>query len=137
MQTTHSILPEDVLIAMFHRVGNDIRLSDDERLSRIIGDAAIKSNVHNPFAQFQLHPRYGYSRVFGDTLQTLDHAGSIVRENASQQYFRATVHTAGPFGKSVYLQLDPDQRQMIDDVAEIIRQEFGVVDEQRSPPKSA
>lgn len=137
MQATHPILPEDVLIAMFHRVGNDVRITDDERLARIIGNASSKNCERNPFAPFKLHPRYGYSRVFGDTLQTLDHAGSIVRENASQLYFRATEHTAGPFGASVYELLDTEQRTMIDEVAQLIRQEFKDANEQRSRHQSA
>lgn len=131
MTTTETILPEDVLIATLHRVGSDIRLTDDQRLSDIFHEAALKSK-NSVFAPFKSHPLYGYSRVLGEALQTLDHAGSIVRENAAQHYFQATDHTAGPFGKGVFEQLAPDQRALVDTVADKIRQEFGDVDEPRS-----
>jgi hypothetical protein len=124
MATAQSVLPEDVLIATFHKVGKDVRLIDDERLSSVLNEAAREASG-SPFVAFKWHPRYRYSRLLGDTLQNLDHAGSIVRENASQGYFKATPHTVGPFGESVYSSLDDAQRRAVDEVAERLRQVFG------------
>jgi hypothetical protein len=123
-------LPEDVLIATFNRVGN-VRLEDNSRLAEIF-DKARQQVPAGPFDSFRLHPRYGYSRVLSDTLQILDHAGSIVRENATQQYFRPTPHTLGGFGESLYRGLSLEHRQVIDQVAEQIRNDFTVIDEQQT-----
>jgi hypothetical protein len=127
MATTGTILPEDVLIATLHRVGRDVRLVDDHTLSEIFDEAAKESG--SLFAPFQSHPLYGYSRLLGESLQTLDNAGSIVRENASQHRFRASEHTAGPFGRNLYNAMLSKQQAAIDAVAQKIRQAFGSVND--------
>lgn len=131
MATIARILPEDVLIATFYCVGGDVRLTDDQRLSDIFNDAA-KSSKDSPFAPFKSHPLYGYSRKLSEALQSLDHAGSIVRENAAQLYFQATDHTSGPFGKTVFDSFDGQQQAAIEAVALKIRQTFGAGNEPRT-----
>ena len=72
---------------------------------------------------------YHVSEVLSEALQMLDHAGSIVRENAAQTYFRASPHTAGPFGESIFQSLPPDDRAVIEKVAMEIRRTFEVQNE--------
>jgi hypothetical protein len=122
MHTGRSILPEDLLVATISRVGGPLRLKDDV-LARVLNDVAA-SHPESAFGPFKWHPLYHYSRLLGDTLQNLDHAGSIVRENASQSYFKASDHTLGPYGQRLYENMDNEGKALIDKVADQIRRAF-------------
>ena len=123
MATVTERMPEDLVIAVLHRVGRDARIVDDFQLASVFDEAA-RSRVSS-FARFRCHPQYGFSKLLSETLQILDHAGSITRENAAQRYFRVSPHTAGPFGRGKYDELSEPERQLVDDVASQIRERFG------------
>jgi hypothetical protein len=72
------------------------------------------------FRRFRWHPNYFYSEVLSESLQVLDHAGSIVRENAAQTYFRVSKHAAGAYGKATYERLTADDQHAVDDLARSI-----------------
>ena len=122
MAVNTQLLPEDVVIATLYRVGKDVRLVDDQRLAKILDDAS--KDQSGPFREFRLHPRYDFSRVLSETLQVLDLAGSIRRENAAQRYFRPSDHTAGAYGSSRFESLSPEDKAAVERVAEQIKQAF-------------
>ena len=114
--------PETVLLATLHKVGNDVRLLDDFALAQIFNDASQKYG--GLFKQFAWHPHYRVSELLTGTLQLLDHAGSIVRENAAQTYFRISPHTAGPYGASLFDSLETEDQTVVLEVAQRIREVF-------------
>jgi hypothetical protein len=118
--------PENILLATLHKVGREVRLLDDYELARIFNDAAQESEAFRPFAW---HPHYRVSERLSETLQVLDHAGSITRENVAQTYFRASPHTSGPYGEKVFLALPEKDRAFVETVADRIRSTFGVDNE--------
>jgi hypothetical protein len=115
------ITPERVLLATLHKVGDDVRLADDFQLARLFNQA---SGEHELFQPFAWHRHYHVSDVLSQALQALDQAGSIVRENAAQTYFRASRHTLGQYGESIYNSLTPQQRLQIETVANAIKHAF-------------
>jgi hypothetical protein len=123
MGTGTQHLPEELIVAVLNRVGQSARIVDDFRLARIF-DNASKRDVP-AFAQFRCHRQYHFSRLLSDTLQILDHAGSITRENAAQKYFRVSPHTAGPFGRARYEALEPKEKQLVDEIAQHIVEAYG------------
>jgi len=122
MSVNTQMLPEDVVTATLNRVGQGVRLVDDHRLAKIFDDAS--KNPEGPFRDFRLHPRYEFSRLLSETLQVLDLAGSIRRENAAQRYFGPSEHTLGEYGKSKYDQLPEPDRIAVDNVAAQLKQVF-------------
>lgn len=120
-------LPEKILLATLHKVGPNTRLVDDFALAKIFNDAA--ESLGSPFKPFAWHRHYRVSELLSESLQVLDSAGSIVRENASQTYFRVSPHTAGPFGSSVFESLEEEDQLAVEEVAERIRTEFGNPDD--------
>jgi hypothetical protein len=114
--------PEQILLATLHKVGPGIRLVDDYPLAKVFNDAA--SEYSDLFGPFSWHPHYHVSELLSESLQVLDSAGSIVRENAAQTYFRVSPHTAGPYGESVFKSLSPADQEKVDKVAAIIKREF-------------
>jgi hypothetical protein len=129
MAVKTEMLPEDVVIATLNRVGKGVRLVDDHRLAKIFDDAS--KNGEGPFRDFRLYPRYEFSRLLSETLQVLDLAGSIRRENAAQRYFGPSEHTLGEYGKSKYDQLEAAERAAVDKVANQIKQIFASSNEPR------
>lgn len=102
------LLPEEIVVAVLNKVGCDVRLADDIRLASAFDDVAQEAG--GIFEQFAKHPRYNYSRLLTGTLQSLDHGGSIVRNNPGTSYFSVTRHTAGAYGKGMFDSLSrPDQ----------------------------
>jgi len=122
MAANTQLLPEDIVTATLNRVGKGVRLVDDPRLAKIFDDAS--KNLEGPFREFRLHPRYEFSRLLSETLQVLDLAGSIRRENAAQRYFGPSEHTLGEYGKSKYDQLPEPDKVAVDKVATQIKQVF-------------
>jgi hypothetical protein len=122
MSITMNRTPETVLLATLHKVGRDVRLVDNFELARIFNEAA--KEFGEPFKQFAWHRHYHVSERLSETLQLLDHAGSIVRENAAQTYFRVSPHTAGPFGGSAFDSLDASDQTAVDLVSARIRDAF-------------
>jgi hypothetical protein len=127
MTATMERSPEKVLLATLHKVGTDVRLKDDFDLAKVLNEAA--EEYGGPFRPFAWHRHYHVSEVLSEALQILDHAGSIVRENAAQTYFRVSPHTAGPYGASVFQSLVRDDQELVEKVAARIREEFGARDE--------
>jgi len=112
----------DVLLATLHEVGRDVRLMDDFALAKVFNDAA--KQYGGLFKQFAWHRHYHVSDVLSESLQVLDHAGSIVRENAAQTYFRVSPHTAGPYGEKVFNSFGDHERGLVKKVAAEIRKAF-------------
>jgi hypothetical protein len=121
MSTTIGYLPEDVLLATLHKVGSDVRLVDGHNLAKLFNEAAKDGG---PFTRFAWHRHYHVSELLSRTLQVLDHAGSIVRENAAQTYFRVSPHAAGPYGKAVFESLPMHEQSAIEALAARIKSEF-------------
>jgi hypothetical protein len=123
MATKETLLPEELVTAILHRVGEGVRIIDDTRLARIFDKAA--RSFGGGFSIFASHPQYRYSKALTDTFQALDHGGSIQRDNPASTYFAITPHTAGPYGSTLYGALDDAERQAVDAIAEEIKQLFG------------
>lgn len=117
-----TMLPEELLVAILHRVGTDIRIVDDFRLAEIFNDAAKKFGP--PFSQFAWHPRYRYSKRLSESLQAMDDGGSISRDNPATDYFSVTRHTAGSFGENLYNKLSPRDKQAVDEIVNGIKTAF-------------
>lgn len=122
MSATMEHSPEKVLLATLHKVGTNVRLMDDFELAKVFNNAATQYG--GPFKPFAWHRHYHVSEALSEALQVLDHAGSIVRENAAQTYFRASAHTAGPYGENVFQSLSPDEQKLVEMVAADIKQTF-------------
>jgi hypothetical protein len=119
-QETH-LLPEEILVAVLHKVGPNIRLVDDERLASAFNEAAEKSAILRPF---RWHPQYFFSQRLSNALQVLDLGGSIVRENAPTKYFTISRHTAGSYGETTFSSLAKDDQAAISDLADKLREAF-------------
>lgn len=122
MPTTMRRTAENILLATLHKVGRDVRLMDNFELARIFNDAATE--FADTFKPFAWHRHYHVSERLTETLQLLDHAGSIVRENAAQTYFKISPHTAGPFGEHAFESLIPTDQEAVSRVSERIRAAF-------------
>lgn len=120
-----SLLPEEVVVAVLHKVGQ-ARIVDDVRLAKIFDEAATKFG--GSFKQFSWDPQYRYSRVLTDAFQALDHGGSIRRENPASNYFSITQHTAGLYGVSLYEKLPPNEKVAVDEIVARIQATFGASD---------
>ena len=129
MAVDTQLLPEDIVTATLNRVGKDVRLVDDQRLAKIFDDAS--KDPEGAFREFRIYPRYEFSRLLSETLQVLDLAGSIRRENAAQRYFGPSEHTLGEYGKSKYDQLEAPDKAAVDRVATQIKQVFASSNEPR------
>lgn len=127
MPATKQRSPEKILLATLYKVGRDVRLKDDFELAKVFNDAS--KDLGGPYKPFAWHRHYHVSEVLSEGLQALDQAGSIVRENAAQTYFRVSPHTAGEYGKSIFKSLEPDEQALVENVAKRIKQAFGVANE--------
>jgi len=121
--TQQNRIPEEILIATFSQLGTDVRLSDDERLAAILNEAASEEN--SIFRPFRWHEQYRYSEQLAESLQNLDCAGSITRENASQMNFQVSLRTTGPYGQSIFDSLDPASKELVMNVVEKLKATFG------------
>src|SRR5437870_4240899 len=79
------VFPEEVLLAILHKVGQGVRIAEDQTLVRLFDDAATEHP--ELFGPFKKHPYYPYSDRLMDALQALDLGSAIVRENAATGYF--------------------------------------------------
>lgn len=122
MTTITQVMPEEVVVAILHKVGSDTRLVDDERLAAIFDEAAERYPAL--MGAFAWHPQYHYSKLLQETFQLLDLGGSIVRENAPTKYFRAAPRTAGAYGETKYERLSGDEQRIVDEIANRIREVF-------------
>jgi hypothetical protein len=109
---------EDILVAVLHRVGQDVRLTNDVRLTKLFQNASQKSP--QLLGEFAWHPQYHDSKTLRSALQILDLGGGIVRENASIKSFRVAPRVAGGYGESKYQALNDHDRETIDDLAKEI-----------------
>ena len=118
MSTGTQLMPEEIVVAILHKVGCDASLVDDQRLANVFDDVA--QEVGGIFKQFSKHPRYRYSRLLTETLQSLDQGGSIVRNNPGTSYFHVTTHTAGKYGKRMFDGLSAPDQATVDALAKTI-----------------
>lgn len=115
-----AMLPGELVVAVLHKVGKDITLESDRRLDDAFDAAARRGGA---FKGFAAHPRHRYSKLLAETLQSLCHGGSIVRETMTNR-FRASTHTAGPYGWRIFRGLTGDQRAAVEELAADIRGTF-------------
>lgn len=123
MAETREMLPEEVVLAVLHKAGKEVRIVDDRRLAEIFDEAARDSEL---FAAFKSHKQYHYSRTLTNALQVLDLGGSIVRENAPAKYFKPSGHTTGPYGQKLFEALSETEQRAVEEVANKIRERFSV-----------
>lgn len=115
------VLPEELVIAVLHRVGSGIKFRENKTLDRCFGDAAEESP--DIFGDFCLHPQYGDCPKLRDALQVLSLGGAVVSEG--QDYVcRASEGVLGDYGKTKYNALPDEAKAAVDEVAEAIRQAF-------------
>ncbi len=122
MTLTMDRTPENILLATLHKVGPDVRLVDNHDFAELFNIAA--KSYRDVFKSFAWHRHYHVSERLCEALQALDHAGSIIRENAAQTYFRVSAHAAGPFGASVFDSLAAQERLAVEELATKIRDRF-------------
>ena len=120
--TKTTSFPEDVLIAVLHKVGPRVRIADDQRLASLFDDAAAESKGN--LAQFRSHPQYHYSDILSEALATLDLGGSIERKNAATKYFHISAQTAGAYGKRKFAELDSKDKAEVAELAKRLRDDF-------------
>lgn len=106
---------EDILVAVLHKVGQNVRLTNDVRLTRLFQNASERSP--QLLGEFAWHPQYHDSKTLRSALQILDLGGGIVRENASIKSFRVAPRVAGGYGESKYQALNDQDREIVDDLA--------------------
>ncbi|BBO35692.1 hypothetical protein PLANPX_5304 [Lacipirellula parvula] len=126
MVTMEQATPETLLMATLYKVGREIRMVDNLAFARVFNEAALEFGGR--FKSFAWHRHYHVSEVLSGTLQLLDQAGSIVRENAAQTYFRTSPHLAGPFGQQIFSSLGTDQQKAVESIADRLKKAFGSKD---------
>lgn len=115
---------EDILVAVLHKVGEDVRLTNDVRLTKLFQNASQKAP--DLLGEFAWHPQYHDSKTLRSALQMLDLGGGIVRENASIKSFRVAPRVAGGYGEAKYQSLDDREKAIVDDLANQIVGTFRV-----------
>jgi hypothetical protein len=113
---------EDLLVAILHRVGSTTRLGNDVRLAKLFHAASQKAP--DVMSDFAWHPQYHDSKALRSALQVLDLGGGIVRENASIRHFRVAPRVSGDYGRSKFEALSDHQREVVDGLANEIRNTF-------------
>ena len=120
----NAILPEQVLTATLHRAGESVRIRDDVELVHFEQSRNIASRKRVYAIQMaSAVPSLTASRRHSSNSRPCWINSS--RKNASQSYFKISEHTRGPYGETVYNQLPPKDRQLLDEVASEIRSVFG------------
>src|SRR5688572_7264260 len=109
---------EDILVAVLHKVGQGVRLTNDVRLTKVFQNGSEKAP--ELLGEFAWHPQYHDSKTLRSALQILDLGGGIVRENASIKSFRVAPRVAGGYGESKYMALNDRDRQIVDELAQEI-----------------
>jgi len=115
-------MPEEIIIAILHKVGKGTRMANDLKLAAIFNEAAKR--YPDFLGDFAWHPQYHDSKIIRDTLQALDLGGAIIRENASTKYFKISPRIAGAYGKAKYEQFNADQKAAIEELAHNIREAY-------------
>lgn len=105
------MIPEEFVLAVLHRLGPK-RISNNFELTSIF---CQKSDI------FRMHRHYDMCEKLDDVFQALAHGGSIVR---GRDFFQASPHTLGSFGKSVYLKLPDDEKSIVDEIVKEIDLHF-------------
>jgi len=95
-----SVTPIEVLTAVFYRVGVNVRVELDERLFKILDEAAHADPER--LDAFTWHPVYHDNEVVTNAIRIMDGGGTLVRENASLSYFRCSPRLAGGYGEAAY-----------------------------------
>lgn len=126
MVTIERATPETLLMATLHKVGRDVRMVDDFEFAKVFNQAS--SEFGELFKPFAWHRHYHVSELLSGALQLLDQAGSIVRQNAAQTYFRTSDHLAGPFGARIFSALDGEEKKAVEAVADRLIKAFGSKD---------
>ena len=110
--------PEDIVTAILYKVGRSVRIEQDQHFTDIFDEFAQSKG--GEFLQFRAHPQYRYSSTLESVMQTLAVGGSIVRIGLSMRFI-ASPHTCGPYGKSVFQDLDKGTREAVCELAERIQ----------------
>lgn len=113
---------EDLVVAVLHKVGEDVRIRDGKLLYGIFDKAARKSP--KVFGIFRAHPQYYDCPRLKEVLYSLDIGGSIERFNAASQLYQASKSTREEYGSSKYASLSRTTKNLVDEVAENIRDAF-------------
>ena len=122
MSAYTGVSPEDLLLAVLHKVGTDVRLVNDVRLAALLNEMA--QAAPDVFAEYAWHPQYHDSKTLRNALQVLDLGGTIIRENASIKNFRVAPRVAGEYGKKKFESLDESAREAVAQLAERIKEQF-------------
>lgn len=122
-----SLNPENLVVAVLHKVGTETRLTDDVRLAFHFNNMA--KQYPDVFGEFAWHPQYHDSRILRMTLQNLDLGGGILRENASIKRFRVSGRVGGNYGEAVFQALPDGFKGPVETLSEAIRNEFAVASE--------
>jgi hypothetical protein len=116
------LFPEEVLLAVLHKVGRDVRVAEDRMLVTLF-DRAAKAHPEL-FGSFAKHPYYPDSRGLTEALQTLDLGGAVIRENAATGYFKVGPRTCHDYGASKFNALHPHEQEIVTKLAEQIRKQY-------------
>lgn len=114
--------PEDILIAVLHKVGTEVRLVNDTQLAALFHEAS--QSTPEVFGDYAWHPQYHDSKTLRNSLQILDLGGTIIRENASIKNFYVAPRLAGEYGKKKFEALDEDVQEAVTQLAEKIKEIF-------------
>ena len=119
------LFPEEVLLAVLHKVGSSkVRIAEDRTLVQIFNEASIASP--DLFGSFSKHQFYPDSDGLSDALQALDLGGAIIRENAATGYFTVGPRTCGDYGAKKFNSLSLTDQEKITRLAERIFQAYDV-----------
>lgn len=109
----------ELVVAVFNRVGAGTNLKDDFFLARAFNEAANK--FPSIFGKFAWHRQYKDSKELSSSLQALDFGGAIFRENASGMNIRLSDRVVGEYGNRVFEALDADAKRAVEFLAESIK----------------
>jgi hypothetical protein len=118
---TPEIPPEEVVLALLHVAGNQVRIRDNRELNKILDRAADEHP--DLFGPFHSHPQYGTSLTLHDVLLKLKLGGSIIYEGLSE-YFRASNYVADEYGKVFVDKLTLAQQAAVKETATRVQQTF-------------
>ena len=118
MTTKSEIVPEYILRALLHVVGDKVRINDGRGLNDILDEAADK--YPELFESLRAHPQYHHSEKLQHTLFLLKLGGNITYEGLSR-YFTISKTLAGGYGYCLLSSFSIDQKIAIRDVAAKIR----------------
>jgi len=115
---TRAIAPEVILIALFHKVGANKRIADDNPLDAAFNKVALQGGI---FSQFRWHRHYHCYEVLHETIVILMSSGLIIRFGLTC-YLMPSAHTVGPYGREQFLSLTRDEQEVVELLAHQLRE---------------